>query len=284
MLFYIYLLFNLIIFFSCKEQSVQSDNLDTIIYGNKITYLSQIIDGENIMRKVVLHGHEDPLDNFLYPIVFFFHGNGGDAENWINSNQDLINDHQFIGIYPQGYKNSWNLGQERSNADDVEFIEIIMEYLVEYNNIDINKVFAIGTSNGSALVNELGIKVNFLRGIAPIASQLNINQYPSKNKDPISVYQVCGSDDDVIPYDGGISKVGHNFRSAHESAYLWADAMDCNSFYEINKISNDSLFTYSNCNQNNEILFRRVEGGNHNLNGKGRMIIRDIWKFFDKLN
>ena len=60
--------------------------------------------------------------------------------------------------------------------------------------------------------------------------------------------------------------------------------MDCNSFYEINKISNDSLFTYSNCNQNNEILFRRVEGGNHNLNGKGRMIIRDIWKFFDKLN
>lgn len=277
------LFFSLIFFFSCKEQSVQTDVLDNIVSGNKIIYFSQSIDGENIMRKVIIHAHQDPLDKVYYPLVFFFHGNGGDAERWINNNKNMIDNHEFIGVYPQGYKKSWNLGQERSNADDIEFVEMIMDNLLGYDNIDFDKVFAIGTSNGSALVNELGIKVDFFRGIAPIASQLNKNQDPSQSKNSMSIYQVCASDDDIIPYNGGISKVGHDFRSAHDSALLWANAMDCDSFYEKNKISNDSLFIYSNCKNKNEVLFRRVEGANHNLNGKGGLIIRDVWRYFDML-
>ena len=144
------LFFSLIFFFSCKEQAVQTDVLVNIVSGNKINYFSQSIGGENIMRKVIIHAHQDPLDKVDYPLVFFFHGNGGDAERWINNNQNMIDNHEFIGVYPQGYKKSWNLGQERSNADDIEFVEMIMDNLLEYDNIYFDKVFAIGTSNGSA--------------------------------------------------------------------------------------------------------------------------------------
>ena len=68
---------------------------------------------------------------------------------------------------------------------------MIMTKVSEYENIDLGKVFAIGASNGSALVNELGINVDFLRGIGPIASQLLLNQSPSKSIESLSVYQVC---------------------------------------------------------------------------------------------
>jgi len=278
--FYVFFL----ILFSCIEKSIPLEIPENKLSGIEYLYISQSIDGENRSRKIIIHANEDPNPDLLYPIVFFFHGNGGEAESWLNHNQDLVDDHQFIGVYPQGYKRSWNLGKESSNADDVEFSRMIMAKVSEYENVDLDKVFAIGTSNGSALVNELGIKVDFLRGIGPIASQLLLNQSPSKSIEPLSIYQVCGSDDQVIPYDGGVSGVGHEFRSSLESASMWADAIGCDNNYNISVLGRDSIYTYSDCDQNNEVIFRRVEGGNHNLNGKGRLIIRDIWRFFNNLD
>ena len=278
------LIFISLILFSCIEKSIPLEILENKLSGIEYLYISQSIDGENRSRKIIIHANENPNPDLFYPIVFFFHGNGGEAESWLNQNQDLVDDHQFIGVYPQGYKRSWNLGKESSNADDVEFSKMIMAKLSEYENIDIERVFAIGTSNGSALVNELGIKVDFLRGIGPIASQLLVNQSPSKSIVPLSIYQVCGSDDQVIPYDGGVSGVGHEFRSSQESASMWAEAIGCYTSYNISVLGRDSIYTYSDCDQNNEVIFRRVEGGNHNLNGKGRLIIRDIWRFFSNLD
>ena len=55
--------------------------------------------------------------------------------NWVIQNQDFINNHQFIGIYPQGYKKSWNLGAEASNADDIEFCNRIMDELMNYKKV-----------------------------------------------------------------------------------------------------------------------------------------------------
>ena len=276
--------FFLLILFSCKEKTNPLELSEGKLSGIQYMYIPQNIDGEIRSRKIIIHANENPNPDFLYPIVFFFHGNGGEADSWLNQNQDLVDDHQFIGIYPQGYKRSWNLGKENSNADDVEFSRMIISKVSEYENIDLNKVFAIGASNGSALVNELGIKVDFLRGIGPIASQLLLNQSPTKSIHPLSVYQVCGSDDQVIPYEGGISGVGHEFRSSQESASIWADAMGCDSNFHTLVSGIDTIYTFSGCDQNNEIVFRRVEGGNHNLNGKGRLIIRDIWRFFNNLD
>jgi len=275
--------FFLLILFSCKEKTNPLELSEGKLSGIQYMYIPQNIDGEIRSRKIIIHANENPNPDFLYPIVFFFHGNGGEADSWLNQNQDLVDDHQFIGIYPQGYKRSWNLGKESSNADDVEFSRMIITKVSEYENIDLGKVFAIGASNGSALVNELGINVDFLRGIGPIASQLLLNQSPSKSIEALSVYQVCGSEDQVIPYEGGVSGVGHVFRSSHESAMMWAEAIGCHSNYNISQIGRDTLFTYSGCDKNNEVIFRKVHDGDHNLNGKGRLIIREMWEFFSNL-
>ena len=275
-----------IVFFlllSCTDQKEKADLNENIILSTKNIFIDQTVEGETRSRKVIIHANENTKEDFLYPLVFFFHGNGGSAESWVIQNQDFINNHQFIGIYPQGYKKSWNLGAEASNADDIEFCNRIMDELMNYKNVNYNKIFAIGTSNGSAIVNELAIKVDFLRGIAPIASQLTMKQEIGDSQSYLSAYQVCGSDDQVIPYQGGISSVGHNFRSADESALMWAEALECNLSFQIEKVDGDTLFTYTSCKENNLVISRKVEGGNHNLNGKGRKIIRDVWEFFSNI-
>ena len=48
-----------------------------------------------------------------------------------------------------------NLGQEPSNANDAAFISIIID-LLSYSNVDESKIFAVGISNGSGMVNVLG--------------------------------------------------------------------------------------------------------------------------------
>ena len=279
---YFFLFFILIL--SCNSKELGTDEPDKILTGINNIFISQVIDGRNESRKVIIHANNDPIVNFSYPLVFFLHGNGGSADKWLTPNLDYVDNHEFIGIYPQGFKNSWNLGQENSNANDIEFFNLIMQEISSYQNVDSNKIFAIGTSNGSGMVNELAINTSFLKGIAPIASQLFIDQTKNKNINPLSIYQVCGSDDETIPYNGGVSRVGHTFMSANESIMEWVKSINCNEEYVLSIVENDSLFTFTNCKEKNQVVHRRVEGGNHNLSGRGRFIINDIWNFFKSLD
>ena len=66
---------------------------------------------------------------------------GGSNRNWINILKKFTDNGEFIGIYPQGYLRSWNLGSENSTADDVEFTDMIFEELAQYNFIDFSNLF-----------------------------------------------------------------------------------------------------------------------------------------------
>ena len=270
---------------SCKEiDSEQVESLITVIGISEI-FINQKVDNQDISRKVIIHGPKDIIENKKYPVVFYLHGNGGlPTRGFILS--ELVDSGEFIGVYPEGYKRSWNLGAgiESSNANDVEFIKMIVSELSNYSNIDLEKVYAIGNSNGSAMANQLALKTNIFKGIAPLASQLLLAQNPITSTKPLSVYQICGSHDETIPYEGGLSSVGHIFKSSHESAYSWASAFNCNLNAEVQIINSDSIFTYNNCKDGNIIKFQRVENGNHGLNGNLRDKCNKIWEFFKQIS
>mgnify|MGYP006103771991 CR=1 FL=1 len=268
---------------SCQNENTNENNELNTLNGITEFKIDQKIDNNSVKRNVIIHAPEETIVNKNYPIVFFFHGNGGSAENGFIL-EDLVNNHQFIGVYPQGYRKSWNLGQEQSNADDVEFTDMIINELSKYSNLDINRKFAIGFSNGSAMVNELGIKRSYLKGIAPLASQLLESQIPNNSTNPLSVYQISGSKDDVIPFEGGLSVVGHRFMSAHKSVKSWAIAFNCNIIADINTINSDTLFSYKNCENDHQIIFRKSENGNHDLNGNHKMKYEKIWEYFKTIN
>ena len=270
---------------SCDKNENNSDL--NIIEPNKelvttTIYINQTVDGVNIDRPVIIQTPDNIDLNKNYPVVFAFHGRGGTNTNWVNKLKSFTTSGDFIGIYPQGYLKSWNLGSEPSSADDVEFVNLIVEELKNYKNLNFNKLYAIGTSNGSGIVNKLGIYTSHFKAIAPVVSQLMESMPILENTKAISVFQINGAADSVIPINGGPGPGTHIFIDALKSAELWATKFECSLFPELRTIGNDSLYIFKNCNDGKEIRYIRIENGEHNIQRSYPNLYINIWEFFKR--
>ena len=248
---------------------------------SKTIYINQIIQGVNRQRSVIIQTPSNINLSKDYPIVFALHGGGGRNIQWVNELKNFTDNGDFIGIYPQGHLNSWNLGTEASKADDVAFINLIIKELENYNNLNMNKIYAIGTSNGSAMVNKLAIQTSHFKAIAPIVSQLMESMPILENTKPVSIFQINGAKDSTIPIDGGIA-FGHNFLDALKSAELWASNFECNFPAEVRLINGDTQDIFTSINDNKEVKYLRIENGGHNLRAIYPNMFSDIWNFFKR--
>ncbi len=251
-----------IFFFSCDSSNelVSQDLNGKKSLVTKTIYIDQIIQGTKTERPVIIQTSANINSDVDYPIVFALHGKGGKNTSWVNQLKSFTDSGEFVGIYPQGHLDSWNLGTEPSKADDVAFINSIIKELENYNNLNMNKIYAIGTSNGSGMVNKLGIHTSHFKAIAPVVSQLMESMPIKDNTKPLSIFQINGAKDSTIPIDGGIA-FGHNFLDALKSAELWAINFEC-ALPPQKKIMNDkTIYTFIGCNDNKEIKYIRVENG-----------------------
>ena len=272
-----------IFFFSCDRSNelVSQDLNGKKSLVTKTIYIDQIIQGVKTERPVIIQTSTNINSDVDYPIVFALHGKGGKNTSWVNQLKSFTDSGEFVGIYPQGHLDSWNLGTEPSKADDVAFINSIIKELENYNNLNMNKIYAIGTSNGSGMVNKLGIHTSHFKAIAPVVSQLMESMPIKDNTKPLSIFQINGAKDSTIPIDGGIA-FGHNFLDALKSAELWAINFEC-ALPPQKKIMNDkTIYTFIGCNDNKEIKYIRVENGGHNLRPTYPNMFSDIWNFFKR--
>ena len=262
---------------SPAEQSVATLEQKTI---------TQTIDGQPVDRPFLIRYPENPSED-NYPVVFFFHGAGGTGEGWLNNNGDvssLIDDGKFIGIFPDGYQNSWNVSNE-TNADDVEFVSLIISDLDGSGLFDVNKIYGIGISNGAGLVNRIAKETTLFSAIAPIISQQTVTLGGIVPSRAISVFQVNGTDDNVVPVNGGSGAANSTFMSAQASAENWASNFNCN----MTPIIQDKTwgtgavkqYTFGSCINNQKVKYSLVEGAGHSADfGEGVELYEIIWSFF----
>ena len=139
-----------------------------------------------------------------YPVVFFFHGGGGNGSQWLNQGRgvtDLIDREEFIGIFPSGYNGRWNVGGQTS-ADDIEFVSSIINVLSGSDIFDTENIYGIGTSNGGGMVNKLAKETSIFRAIAPVISSQTALLGELVPSQPVSVFQVNAENDSAIPLEG----------------------------------------------------------------------------------
>ena len=279
-LLYVVLLFSLI---SCKQLDITSQSLESKILTSKTILFDQQIDGNMISRPVIIKTCAK-IDNLKsYPIVIALHGRGGSNKNWVQPLSKFTNSGEFIGVYPQGHLNSWNLGQEPSNADDIAFISNVIDTLLSYSNVDENKIFAVGNSNGSGMVNMLGGVNKRLKAIAPIASQLTERTEIKSNAIPLSVFQVNGDQDLLIPIGGGM-KLGHPFLSVSESAKKWASNFNCNQYVAVEETEQSISHAYFDCDDSVVVKYLVLKGAGHNISRYYSSLWNDVWDFFSSLD
>ena len=266
--------------FSCDQDQARMDEADTTkILTTKTIEIDQQIDGQMVSRSVLIQAPPDSDATAKYPLVFAFHGRGGNNKHWVNTLRQFTDAGAFIGIYPQGHLNSWNLGTEPSTADDVAFVNTIVETLLTYTNVDSEKIFALGSSNGAGMVNTLAAKTPHFKAIAPVASQLIASIDIITQTKPVSIFQINGAKDNVIPIEGG-ERFGHSFFSAHESVRRWAMQFGCDLTPSETILLGNTSFVFSGCSDKVEVQYLRVENAEHNISAAYPQLWQHIWTFF----
>jgi polyhydroxybutyrate depolymerase len=155
------------------------------------------------------------------PLLFAFHGGAGDME--IQSTEEYY--HQIsksesegdIVVFPNGFSQfqsakiaTWNAGKccglaRDKGIDDIGFVKEILKNLSLQLNIDRDRIFATGMSNGAMMSYRLACEMSdVFKAIAPVAGTDNTTACnPSK---PISILHIHAKDDDHVLFNGGAGK------------------------------------------------------------------------------
>lgn len=187
----------------------------------------------------------------------------------------------FIVVWPQGVANSWNGNgcctvAYDTNIDDVGFLRAVIAQVKAQANIDPEKVYATGWSNGGGMAERLGCEAaDVVRAIASIAHPLNRNDcHPSR---PVSVLDFHGTADTIIPYGGGNTLPGVvlpretlgvplGWQSAIDSLAAWKVAAGCSAELKATQLAGASRDqTYVDCPGGVTVGLVSVANGNHDL-------------------
>lgn len=150
-----------------------------------------------------------------YPVIIGLHGDGGTGNGFASQSglADLTSSMNFVGVFPNAIAGGWNRAvQGQSPADDVKFIEDIIDYLCTNYFINRNKVYAAGHSAGGFMSYRLAIeKVDKIAGICSVAGNLYgdpanngqafMNNYlGSVNFIKIPILHIHGDTDGTVSY------------------------------------------------------------------------------------
>tara|TARA_B110000438_G_C15709339_1_gene604591 strand:+ start:161 stop:1030 length:870 start_codon:yes stop_codon:yes gene_type:complete len=171
------------------------------------------ISHDNQSREYLIHIPDSYDGSTALPMLFNFHGFGGTASGFMNETnmRSLANSENFILVYPQGTRlngfSHWNAGLDtpdnKSNADDLGFIEALIIELSTQYNVDLERVYACGYSNGSMFSHALACyKSNLIAAIGSVSgAMLDTSNFCSPTH-PTAVINIHGTSDNVLPYNG----------------------------------------------------------------------------------
>ncbi len=249
------------------------------------------------------------------------HGGGGTHRGMLRLTQKRFNElaerDGFFVVYPQGIDKSWNDGRpdkisgaHRKGIDDVGFFEALIAHLTTRYPIDSARIFVTGISNGGLMSYRLGCSLpDKIRAIAPVTAQIPAAIEPlCRSESSVSLAVFNGTEDPLVPYDGGQITVFRKQRGAvlstGETIRIWRKKNRCSSeavTTQLPDIAADGTrvtrIEYSRCDEDARVVLYRIEGGGHtwpdgrqylskSLIGKTTRDINGcdaIWDFFRSL-
>lgn len=160
------------------------------------------LDHDDRPRYYIVHvpeGLEGPA-----PLVLVLHHLSGTPANARSTYQlDPVADaEKFITVYPEGLGYSWNAGRccefaSKERLDDVGFLTAVLDQVEASVDVDPDRVYATGFSNGAMMTYRLACETDRFAAIAPVAgSVMTTCGTPA----PASVLHVHGREDTSVPF------------------------------------------------------------------------------------
>jgi len=257
-------------------------------------------DGQN--RSYIVYKPASYNPGTPVPLVFVLHGftQSGQSIMNVSAFNSVADTANFIIVYPNGFSNAWNTYANipgASTANDIGFIEALIDTVSANYSIDQNRIYSCGFSAGGFMSHLLACKSSrCFAAIASVAGTMTDSVYnscvPSYN---LSVLQIHGTSDAIVSFNGGSGN-----KSATEVVDFWKNYNGCivnpiiTPLPNTNLLDNSTvdLLDYSPCLNNNLVQMLKVNGGGHQWPGTSSLlggigtINRDIkasaeiWNFF----
>lgn len=274
-------------------------------FFNAIVAQQTIVDTFNFDgydRDYILYVPEIYDGNSAVPLVINLHGYGSNAQQQIlyGDFRPLADEDNFIVVHPNGtfdLSNTryWNAFANQGAVDDVAFIEKLIDTLSTQYNIDPNRVFSTGMSNGGFMSYKLACELSSkIKKIASVTGTMPTNLSSSCAAPPMPILQIHGTADATVPYNGNAGMT-----AIEDVIDFWVNLNQCNTtpeftaFPDINTTDNCTAerYVYSGGTNNTEVILYKILNGGHSwpdafITIPGYTTNRDInaskaiWEFF----
>ena len=286
-------IFLVLFFVSCSlefSDEKESWNKGTVSNENAIS-----INHEGLSREYVLYVPDSYDGDNSVPLVLNLHGGSGTAtgHSYVSEMDQVADSAGFIVVYPQGsfvngysYWNSMIATEgSKGTADDVGFISILIDEISSNYNIDLNKVYACGYSNGGDMAISLACYLSDkISAVAPVSGLMSFESDSlCKPNQTTGVLVINGTADNERPYNG----INDYYLSVDNSLDYWSNYHSADSVVLENFVdgNNNVIEFYTFLNQNGLSLLKhyKIIDGDHvwfDLNVNGENLDQLIWRFF----
>ena len=239
------------------------------------------------------------------PLVLVLHGHGatGAVQLAYSRLGNLPFDQGVFVIAPDGLVNAegngyWRIDHgacklEPNGPDDVAYLIALVDEVSSVYNIDPQRVFVFGHSNGGFMAYQLACDhADRFAAIISLAGSTSIDPGECNPSEPVSVLQIHGDADDTVPYAGGDEIIGIpcEHPSAQEMVSVWASYNQCTgpttaADREFDLVTpfdgpDTHVLEASGCPDTIATELWTIEGGSH-VPSFGNGIEEALWNFFE---
>lgn len=239
------------------------------------------------------------------PLVIALHGSAEwpALNSWISRWNKVAEEYRFLVVHPSGtlLPKRWRShGAKNGSANpeiDVRFISDLIDSLQSQYNIDPNKIYICGFSNGGGMAYLLGCSLsNRIAAIGSISGAYFHALEECAPSRPMPLIVFHGTADRVVPYTGGPSR---RYKIPFPDILQWVEAYAHQNQCDTPPISLPSIaedvrgIQYIGKNHHSDVILYTITGGGHSwpggnplpvwISGKTSQSInatRMMWEFF----
>lgn len=277
----------------------------TSISASAQTTLTGTIKSGGLTRDYRLYIPAMYNGNTPVPLVLNLHGYTSSAaeQEFYGNLRPIADTANFLIVHPNGTLDPqgnrfWNTFGTGSPVDDVEFLSNLIDSLRTKYNIDPNRIYSTGMSNGGFMSYSLACELsNKIAAIASVTgSMITVNLNACNPQRPVPVMEIHGTADNTVPYNGAALQ---GFVPIPTLVDAWVGKNGCNPTPIFTPVPNTNTtdgctaehYRYTGGINGSTVEHYKVIGGGHTWPGQLFPIgvtnldfnaSQEIWRFFSQ--